>query len=107
LAEFHRQVGEAFPAFVERFREDALRAIETLVVGPDGVDWDASGLRGPSATWTYLIGENPFGAGAGLSPFYRPQALLAAAALAPLFLLAGLTVLWKRFRARKEGSSGE
>jgi preprotein translocase subunit SecA len=107
LAEFHRQVGEAFPAFVERFREDALRAIETLVVGPDGVDWDASGLRGPSATWTYLIGENPFGAGAGLSPFYRPQALLAAAALAPLFLLAGLTVLWKRFQARKEGSSGE
>jgi preprotein translocase subunit SecA len=107
LAEFQRQLGEAFPSFVERFREETLAAIDRLVVGSDVVDWDASGLRGPSATWTYLIGENPFGAGTGLSPFHRPQALFAAAAVAPLFVAAGLTVLWKRFSARKVRSSGE
>ena len=27
----------------------------------DGVDWDAAGLRGPSATWTYLVSDQVFG----------------------------------------------
>ena len=101
LAEFQRQVGEAFPALVERLEDEALRAVDAVVVGPDGVDWEASGLRGPSATWTYLIGENPFGAGAGLSPSHRPQMLFAAAALAPLFVLHGVALLWKRFKDRR------
>ena len=101
LAEFQRQVGNAFPALVERIEDEARAALDGLVIGPDGVDWEASGLRGPSATWTYLIGENPFGAGAGLNPSYRPQMLFAAAALAPLFVLNGLAVLWKRFKDRR------
>jgi len=103
LAEFQRQVGEAFPAMVGRTFDQAEAALASLVIGPDGaVDWDASDLRGPSATWTYLIGDNPFGAGAGLGPFHRPQVLFAAVALAPLFVVSGLTVLWKRFRDRRD-----
>ncbi len=90
---------------VRRSFEEGEAAVGSLVIGPDGVDWDASGLRGPSATWTYLIGENPFGAGAGLSPFHRPQVLFAAAALAPLFVVSGLAVLWKRFRARRSAAA--
>jgi hypothetical protein len=86
---------------VRRTVGEAEAAVASLVIGPDGVDWDTSGLRGPSATWTYLIGENPFGAGAGLSPFHRPQVLFAAAALAPLFVVSGLAVLWKRFHTRR------
>ena len=27
----------------------------------DGVDLEAAGIEGPSATWTYLINDNPFG----------------------------------------------
>jgi preprotein translocase subunit SecA len=102
LAEFQRQIGEAFPALVERTFDEALTSLDALAIGPDGVDWSASALRGPSATWTYLIGENPFGAGSWLSPSHRPQVLFAAAALAPLFVVSGLTVLWKRFRARRD-----
>jgi hypothetical protein len=101
LAEFQRQVGDAFPALVERIEDEVLSALDGLVIGPHGVDWEKSGLRGPSATWTYLIGENPFGAGGGLSPALRPQMLFAAAALAPFFVLNGVAVLWKRFRARR------
>jgi preprotein translocase subunit SecA len=105
LVEFQRQVGEAFPAMVTRVEEQALHAVDELVPGPEGVDWERSGLRGPSATWTYLIGENPFGAGAGLSSFHRPQLLFAAAALAPAFLLSGLAVLFKRYRDRRAHAS--
>ena len=39
---------------------------------PTGVDWEREGLRGPSATWTYLVGENPFGA-SGLAEPRRPH----------------------------------
>jgi preprotein translocase subunit SecA len=102
LAEFQRQVGEAFPPLVDRIEDEALRGTVAVVVGPEGVDWDASGLRGPSATWTYLIGENPFGAGAGLSPSFRPQMVFAAAALAPLFVIQGLVLLWNRWRDRRD-----
>jgi preprotein translocase subunit SecA len=102
LVEFQRQVGEAFPILVEGIFEEAVEATAGIVVGPDGVDWGAAGLRGPSATWTYLIGENPFGAGGWLSPSHRPQVLFAAAALAPLLVLQGLALLWKRFRDRRD-----
>jgi preprotein translocase subunit SecA len=27
----------------------------------DGADLDAAGLRRPTATWTYLVQDNPFG----------------------------------------------
>jgi preprotein translocase subunit SecA len=101
LAEFQRQIGDAFPALVERIEDDARASLDALVIGPSGVDWEKSGLRGPSATWTYLIGENPFEAAGWLSPSSRPQVLFAAAALAPLFVLNGLAVLWQRLKDRR------
>jgi preprotein translocase subunit SecA len=105
LAEFQRQIGAAFPGLVERIEQEAMAAVEALVVGAAGVDWEASGLRGPSATWTYLIGENPFAAGGWLNPSHRPQVLFAAALLPPLFVLQGVALLWKRYRERKDRAS--
>jgi preprotein translocase subunit SecA len=101
LAEFHRQVGHTFLALEERIEEDTVRTFESLAISPDGVDWDRAGLRGPSATWTYLIGENPFGAGGMLSPTHRPVLGLAAAAFPFLLLLQGLGQLWKGRRDRR------
>jgi len=105
LAEFQRQIGAAFPALVERIEGEAMSAVDALVVGPGGVDWEASGLRGPSATWTYLIGENPFAACGWLNPSHRPQVLFAAVLLPPLFVLQGVALLWKRYRERKDRAS--
>ena len=108
LAEFHRQVGHTFLALEERIEEDTVRTFEAIEISGDGVDWEQAGLRGPSATWTYLIGENPFGAGGILSPTHRPVVGLAAAAFPFLLLLQGLGQLWKGRRdrrARAEASS--
>jgi preprotein translocase subunit SecA len=101
LSAFIRDVGVAFLALQARIDEEMARIFESLDVTTDGVDWDAAGLRGPSATWTYLVGENPFGVSGygGLS--HRPQLGFAVAFLWPLVLLSGFSHLWKRRRQRK------
>jgi preprotein translocase subunit SecA len=101
LAEFQRAVGRCFLALEERIEDESVRTFESLDISPDGVDWDREGLRGPSATWTYLIGENPFGAGGMLSSAHRPVVGLAAAAFPLLLLLHGLGQLWKGRRDRR------
>jgi preprotein translocase subunit SecA len=101
VAEFHRAVGRSFLALEDRIEDESVRTFESLVVSPEGVDWDRAGLRGPSATWTYLIGENPFGAGGMLSSTHRPVVGLAAAAFPLLLLLHGLGQLWKGRRDRQ------
>ena len=101
LAEFHRQVGLGFLALEERIEDEAVRTFEALEISAGGVDWDRAGLRGPSATWTYLIGDNPFGAGGLLNPAHRPVVGLAAAAFPFLLLLHGFGQFWKRRRDRR------
>ena len=62
LDEFHREAIPAFQALVAEI-EDAhgadLRRLEE-VDGPDWTPADA-GLVRPSATWTYVVHDNPFG----------------------------------------------
>ncbi len=102
LAEFHRQVGLSFLALEDRIEEETVRTFEGLAISAAGVDWDRAGLRGPSATWTYLIGDNPFGAGGMLSSSHRPVVGLAAAVFPFLLLLHGFGQFWKRRRDRRE-----
>jgi preprotein translocase subunit SecA len=61
LNEFHRESDSAFRALIETA---LARSAETFLVAPittDGVDLEAVGLKRPTATWTYLVHENPFG----------------------------------------------
>jgi preprotein translocase subunit SecA len=61
LDEFHK---EAIRAFAPLLDEAAERSAETFLMAPitaDGADLDALGLKRPSATWTYLVQDNPFG----------------------------------------------
>jgi len=108
LAEFHRLAGESFQALEDRIADEVVRDFERIEVTPEGVDWDRAGLRGPSATWTYLVGDNPFGASGLLSPAGRTGLGLAAAVVPWLILLQGLSVFWKRRRRPPSlpGSSG-
>jgi preprotein translocase subunit SecA len=102
LAEFHRQAGESFHALEQRIEDELVRAFEALEVAADGtVDWERTGLRGPSATWTYLVGENPFGASGLLNPLGRTGMVAAAVGAPWLVLLHWLSVLWQRRRARR------
>jgi preprotein translocase subunit SecA len=104
LAEFHRQAGESFQALEDRIEDEAVRDFERIEVTPDGVDWEREGLRGPSATWTYLVGENPFGASGLTSPGGRTGMVAAALGAPWLVLLHGLGVLWERRRAHGRSS---
>jgi preprotein translocase subunit SecA len=101
LAEFHHQAGESFQALLDRIEAEVVRDFERITVTPGGVDWEGEGLRGPSATWTYLVGENPFGASGLMSPAGRIGSVAAAAGAPWLVLLQGLGVFWERRRRRK------
>ncbi len=103
LAEFHHQAGESFQALEDRIEGEVVRDFERIEVTPEGVDWEREGLRGPSATWTYLVGENPFGASGLMSPAGRTGMVAAAVGVPWLVLLQGLGVLWQR---RKKGRPG-
>ena len=61
LNEFNREAIRAFGPLLE---EAEARSAETFLTAPitaDGVDLAAIGLKRPTATWTYLVHENPFG----------------------------------------------
>ncbi len=101
LAEFHRQAADTFEALQERIEQEVIHDFARLEVTPAGVDWERAGLRGPSATWTYLVGDNPFGASGLVSPAARTAMLAAAATMPWLVLLHGFGVLWNRYRKRR------
>ena len=100
VAEFHRQAGESFHLLEERIEDEVARDFERIEVTRDGVDWERAGLRGPSATWTYLVGDNPFGASGLLGPEGRVGMVAAAMGMPWLVLLHGAAVLWERRRRR-------
>ncbi|MFB6393211.1 accessory Sec system translocase SecA2 [Polymorphospora lycopeni] len=60
LDEFHRAAVPAFNALMPAIEE---RTVETFEETEFGDDWepDESELTRPSATWTYLVHDNPFG----------------------------------------------
>jgi preprotein translocase subunit SecA len=101
LAEFHHQAGESFQALLDRIEDEVVRDFERITVTPEGVDWEREGLRGPSATWTYLVGENPFGASGLLLPAGRVGSVAAAAGAPWLVLLQGFAVFRERRRRLK------
>jgi len=100
LAEFHHQAGESFQALEDRIEDEVVRDFERIEITADGVDWEREGLRGPSATWTYLVGENPFGASGLMGPVGRTGMVAAALGAPWLVLLHGLGVFWERRRRR-------
>lgn len=61
LVEFHREVGKAFLAFQQRIEEEIVAALNRVEISEAGIDLEKEGLRGPSATWTYLVNDTPFG----------------------------------------------
>jgi preprotein translocase subunit SecA len=61
IAEFHRAAIPAFKALFRVAREKTVETFETAKITEDGVDLAGEGLARPTATWTYLVHENPFG----------------------------------------------
>ncbi|WP_089324251.1 accessory Sec system translocase SecA2 [Actinomadura meyerae] len=61
LVEFNREAVPAGKRLLGDARTRAVAAFEALTATEDGVDLDSAGLKRPSATWTYLVHDNPFG----------------------------------------------
>lgn len=75
LDEFHRAM---IPAFTQLGADIGVRSAETFTgakITPQGLDLELEGLRRPTATWTYMVHDNPFG---------TEMARAAAALIAPL-----------------------
>jgi len=61
LDEFHKESLREFNGLLERVEERSVETFETIPVTADGADLGAAGLKRPTATWTYLVQDNPFG----------------------------------------------
>jgi preprotein translocase subunit SecA len=61
LDEFHKEAVRVFGGLLARVEEQSAASFATVPVTADGADLSAAGLKRPSATWTYLVQDNPFG----------------------------------------------
>ncbi len=61
LHAFNREVADAYRGFADRVLEDAVEAFADAVITEDGIELTGAGAERPSATWTYLVSDNPFG----------------------------------------------
>ena len=60
LAEFQKEVIEAFATLLSRLDDEIVETFEKATIGPGGIDLDDLGLRAPSSTWTYIVSDDPF-----------------------------------------------
>ena len=61
LAEFHAEAVPRYHRLLSQVEEQSAETFRTVTVTADGADLAAAGLRRPTATWTYLVRDNPFG----------------------------------------------
>jgi preprotein translocase subunit SecA len=61
LSDFHAEAVKLFTSLLERVQEQSAETFLTAAITEAGVDLDAAGLRRPTATWTYVVQDNPFG----------------------------------------------
>ena len=58
--EFLKLAAESFDQTLEAIDERAIETLSALELASDGVPLEVMGLRGPSATWTYLVNDQAF-----------------------------------------------
>ncbi len=61
LSEFHAEAVKLFKGMLDRIEQESAGTFATAPITSTGVDFAAAGLKRPTATWTYLVKENPFG----------------------------------------------
>ncbi|WP_106245473.1 accessory Sec system translocase SecA2 [Allonocardiopsis opalescens] len=63
LDEFNRDAVPPFLNLLAEVREQAAETFRSVTITPEGVDLAASGLKRPTATWTYLVRDDQFDEG--------------------------------------------
>lgn len=60
IDEFHRAAIPPFKKIPDEIAERAAETFQEATITNEGADLEAAGLRRPSATWTYMVHDNPF-----------------------------------------------
>lgn len=61
LAEFHAEAVKLFSGMFDRIEERSMQTFQDAEITGAGVNLERIGLKRPTATWTYLVKDNPFG----------------------------------------------
>jgi preprotein translocase subunit SecA len=61
LDEFHRSAVPAFKKLIPEIEERTVATFEELDLEEEEFELERAHLVRPSATWTYLVTDNPFG----------------------------------------------
>jgi preprotein translocase subunit SecA len=61
LAEVHAEAVPLYHRLLSQVEEQSAATFRAVTITADGADLAAAGLRRPTATWTYLVQDNPFG----------------------------------------------
>jgi preprotein translocase subunit SecA len=61
IDEFNKSAIASFDTLIADAWTDAAETFESAEITADGLDPEASGVPRPTATWTYLVNDNPFG----------------------------------------------
>ncbi len=61
LSEFHKESIRLFDQFFDLVSRDSAETFMSVTIGDQGADLAAAGLKRPTATWTYVVQDNPFG----------------------------------------------
>ncbi|TCC28486.1 accessory Sec system translocase SecA2 [Kribbella sindirgiensis] len=61
IDEFNKSAIASFDTLIEDSWKDAAETFADAEITADGLDEENSGIPRPTATWTYLVNDNPFG----------------------------------------------
>ena len=105
LQEYLRQTDRAYRAMRERLEDGIVAAFDGMELSADGLRLATRAIRGPSATWTYLVDDNPFRDALGLHVAGSLPMSIGAAIHYPLYMAVALLRRFRR-RSRSTGRSG-
>jgi preprotein translocase subunit SecA len=107
IVEFTRRAITGFDQLLERIDETVVEGFGAVEITREGVDWEAHGLRGPSATWTYLVSDSVFAPNLLRTlANHATFGLWATLLWSPLLFIWGLFLHWRRRRDRRRGAAG-
>ena len=106
LTQFTSQAIAAFSQIDDAIDEAVLAALALVRIDGSVLDLTATGLKGPSSTWTYLVNDDPFKSRIGAlltGPGGATVAMYSAAVMMPLLVAWGLVdSFFRRSRRRSE-----
>ena len=104
LTQFTSQAIAAFSQIDDAIDEAVLAALALVRIDGSALDLTATGLKGPSATWTYLVNDDPFKSRIGAlltGPGGATVAMYSAAVMMPLLVAWGLVDSFFRRSGRR------